>query len=127
MGHGFGVSRHRGGLRLVGRADALVGALGAWWVRAEGELIAERISFHGHERGAVQMYVWVRGKVTMSTQGPKESREKASSKYDAAKRVESCSQISIVPFWMNSLVPSVGDSDNIFLMWRRFLSLVWST
>lgn len=111
----------------MGWADALVGALGSRWVGAEGELITERISFHGHERGAVQMYVWVKGKVTMSSQAAKGSCEKASSKYDAEKRVESCSQISIVPFWMNSLVPSVVDSDNIFLMWRRFLSLVWST
>lgn len=48
-------------------------------------------------------------------QVPKELCEKAFSKYDPLKRVESWSQIS-VPFSMNSLIASVVDSD-VFLMW----------
>lgn len=99
----------------MGWADALVGAWGTWWIGAEGGLITERISFNGQERGAIQMYVWVKGKVNMSTHVPKELCEKAFSKYDPLKRVESWSQIS-APFSMNSLIASVVDSD-VFLMW----------
>lgn len=56
----------------MGWADALVGAMATWWIRVEVGLITERISFSGHQRGAIQMYVWVKGKVNISTQVPKE-------------------------------------------------------
>lgn len=37
----------------MGWGGALVGALGTCWIRVDGELVTQRISFTGHQRGAI--------------------------------------------------------------------------
>lgn len=58
-GHVFGVGWHCGGAWLVGRSEALDGALGSWWADGTGgadrELVRETVCFGGGQCAAVQM------------------------------------------------------------------------
>lgn len=63
-GHVFGVGWHSGGAWLVGRSEALDGALGSWWTDraggAEWRLIRGMVCFSGSQCASIQMQVYSR-------------------------------------------------------------------
>lgn len=77
-GQVFGVGWHCGGARLVGRSEALDGALRSWWADGAGGadrgLIGEKVCFGGGQCAAVQMQIYIGEKSTRALRQPNGSK-----------------------------------------------------
>lgn len=61
----FGVGGHCGGARLVGRSEALDGALGSWWADRTGGAdrgLIREVCSGGSQCAAIQMQIYMRKK-----------------------------------------------------------------